>query len=120
MGPERLGWLISLHNRGLHLIINNGVIGKYEHVDRIIRTSTPPSPNPFAGETYLSFYLPQAGPATLEVLDPLGRLVARESYDRYRAGTQQRLWDARELPAGSYIVRLVTPEHISTQRVIHR
>ena len=80
----------------------------------------PPSPNPFAGETYLSFYLPQAGPATLEVLDPLGRLVARESYDRYRAGTQQRLWDARELPAGSYIVRLVTPEHISTQRVIHR
>jgi len=56
----------------------------------------------------------------LEVLDPLGRLVARESYDRYREGTQQRLWDARELPAGSCIVRLVTPEHISTQRVIHR
>jgi len=80
----------------------------------------PPSPNPFEGETYLTFYLPQPGPATLEVLDLLGRVVARESYERYRAGTQQRLWDARELPAGSYIVRLVTPEHVSTQRVVHR
>lgn len=80
----------------------------------------PPSPNPFEGQTYLSFYLPSSGPATLEVLDLFGRVVSRESYDRLRAGTQQRLWDARGLPAGSYVVRLVTPTQISTQRVIHR
>ena len=61
MGPERLGWLISLHNRGLHLIINNGVIGKYELVDRIIRTSTLRAPTLLRGKRTYPFICPKQG-----------------------------------------------------------
>ena len=80
----------------------------------------PPEPQPFCGGNVPILLFAPSRACDLGGFGPLGSAGGPRIVRSYRAGTQQRLWDARELPAGSYIVRLVTPEHISTQRVIHR
>ncbi len=80
-----------------------------------------PSPNPSRGATRLSFSLPQAGHARLEVVDVAGRVLWREEADR-AAGEHSLRWDGRgprgEAGAGLYFVRLTTPWGSRTQRLV--
>lgn len=76
----------------------------------------PPMPNPFNEETKLAFYLPSAAQVTLEVTDMYGRMVSRLAQQEFAAGTHEVMWTTAHLKAGTYAIRLVTSDFVSTQK----
>ncbi|MCO6492978.1 MAG: T9SS type A sorting domain-containing protein [Phaeodactylibacter sp.] len=71
------------------------------------------SPNPFREEVAIRFYLPQSGPATLEVYNLSGQRVRRLESASFDAGRHDRVWDGRadggqSLAPGVYLLRLQT------------
>ncbi|MBA4304944.1 MAG: hypothetical protein C0424_12015 [Sphingobacteriaceae bacterium] len=76
----------------------------------------PPTPNPFNEETKLAFYLPSAAQVTLEVTDMYGRMVSRLANQEFAAGTHEVMWTTAQLQAGTYVIRLVTSDFVSTQK----
>ena len=76
-------------------------------------------PNPFTGEASLSFTLPEAGTATLELYDSQNRLVRRLYSGSTEAGQARQVTLAgSNLAAGFYLVRLVTSNTVLTQRLV--
>jgi len=76
-------------------------------------------PNPFRSEASLSFTLPTAGPATLELYDAQGRLVRRLYSGATEAGqAQQVALSGASLPVGLYLVRLTAGRTVLTQRLV--
>jgi hypothetical protein len=70
-------------------------------------------PNPFGGETTLSFVMPASGRAELSVFDLAGRRVRTLMTGEAGSGTNQVTWDGtdaagRPLSAGVYFYRLET------------
>ncbi len=66
-------------------------------------------PNPFADETQISFFLPEAMPATISVWDKTGILLFKKD-DLFPAGENILLLQAKDLGAGSLLIyRLETP-----------
>ena len=63
--------------------------------------------NPFRGQTALRVRAPAAEALRLVVLDALGREVAVLLDEAVSAGERTVTWDARGLPAGRYLARLV-------------
>lgn len=78
----------------------------------------PPMPNPFAQETTLAFYLPEQSMAILEVSDMYGRVVSRQPQQLYTAGTHELVWNAPQATPGTYVVRLITADFVSTQKAL--
>ncbi len=67
-------------------------------------------PNPFNPQTTIGFGLPESAHVRLVVYDVLGRPV-RVLLDATReAGAHQVIFDATDLPSGTYLYQLVTPE----------
>ena len=62
-------------------------------------------PNPFNASTTISFTLPRAGNARLEVYDARGRIVDIVADRFFGAGLHQVLWDASGVPSGTYVCR---------------
>lgn len=81
----------------------------------------PPSPNPSAGNTRLSFALPREGHAKLEILDLSGRrlwmIEGVFSAGRYSTEWNGRGSDGSSVGAGLYFVRLTTPFGTRTDRL---
>lgn len=72
----------------------------------------PPTPNPFAEGSALSFQISRPGRVTLEIFDVSGRRVARLIDADLPAGTHGARWDGRDsyghpCSAGVYLARLV-------------
>lgn len=78
----------------------------------------PPMPNPFGDEATLAFYLPIATEATLEVVDLYGRVVMRQDKSWYSGGTHELQLEGSRLRNGTYVVRLITPDFVSTQKAV--
>lgn len=73
-------------------------------------------PNPFNPATTITFSLPEAMEASLIVYDLLGREIIHLVEGHHFPGTHSLRWEARdsrgrEVPAGIYIARLITPEY---------
>ncbi len=66
----------------------------------------PASPNPFNSTVKLLMYLPRVDHVSLSVFDVSGREVSRLVDGNVRAGNQSVVWDAREYPAGVYVLRM--------------
>ncbi len=89
-----------------------------------------PHPNPFNGETVLSFELPIASFVRLEVFDVNGRPVGAHgcastpgggstpALQWYPAGTHHITFDGRDLPSGIYLARLQAGELTSVQKLV--
>jgi hypothetical protein len=80
-------------------------------------------PNPARAGSVVSFFLSEPGPVDLRVYDIRGREVARLAEGPVPAGIQEFPWDGRDragraVAAGIYLIRLRTPEQVSTQRVV--
>jgi hypothetical protein len=72
-----------------------------------------PHPNPARGDLWVSFSLPNADPATLDLLDVGGRRVATVDAGALGAGTHRlRLGDTADLAPGLYMVRLRHGGHV--------
>jgi len=71
----------------------------------------PPRPNPFAGTTEISFLLPKAGEARVEVFNALGGRVRTLTRGTRSAGQHTVTWDGRDgsghkVASGVYLIRL--------------
>jgi len=81
------------------------------------------TPNPFRAASRVSFVMPQAGDAELQVFDAGGRRVRALAHGRVTAGAHAVDWDGRDehghtAPAGMYWTRLMTPMGTITARLV--
>ncbi len=80
------------------------------------------SPNPFNPRLTIQYSLPVGGSARLEVIDLMGRVV-QVLFDEFRpAGEDQAVWNGLDrrgqaAASGVYLVRLVTNDGFTEQRV---
>ena len=75
------------------------------------------APNPAQGETLIKFTLPFAQRAALEVVDPLGRVVAR--YEQvFPKGFSELRVPTRNMQAGLYRYRLTTEAYTATKTMV--
>lgn len=80
-------------------------------------------PNPSSGEVRVRFVMHAAGDATVDVTDLRGVLVRSVHRGNVGYGAQEFVWDGRDgsgqpVPAGSYLVRVVTGPRVASQQVI--
>lgn len=79
----------------------------------------PAFPNPFQGETTLTFDLAEALDVRLEVFDALGRRVALVTEGPHPAGTHSVTFRAEGLAPGLYVARLTAGSQTATRRLLH-
>lgn len=72
-------------------------------------------PNPFSVSTIIPFSVPYKAPVDLRIFDLNGREVDRLINKELRPGSYQHEWKPKNLPPGSYVVRLQIG-HISYSR----
>ncbi|WP_210520369.1 PA14 domain-containing protein [Hymenobacter terricola] len=76
-------------------------------------------PNPFTSQTTIEFSLPSAGTATLAVFDAQNRLVQRLFSGAAEAGGRRHFTlSGLGLAQGIYIVQLITPTKVVTQKLV--
>ena len=79
-------------------------------------------PNPFNPTTWIPFYLPADGPATLKIFDVRGRLVKVVRDRWYRRGPHSVLWDGTDengvqVSSGVYFYELVQGRERQTRKM---
>ena len=93
----------------------------YSPVASVQRSLTAPqltlAPNPTTGQVTVRLLQPTAQAATLQVLDALGREVQHLVLP---AATQEQALDLHALPAGVYLVRVVSAAGVATQRLVRQ
>jgi PKD repeat protein/subtilisin-like proprotein convertase family protein len=79
------------------------------------------SPNPAEGSSTISYQMPETGAMQLEVYNLLGERVAVLATGTQTAGWHETILDfaALGLSDGTYIIRLSTPSHSSTLRIVN-
>lgn len=75
-------------------------------------------PNPFNPTTSIRYSLPEASQVKLVVYDMLGRTVRVLVDGMRQAGQHEVALDAGDLPSGTYLYRLVTPEGSITKTMV--
>ena len=78
-------------------------------------------PNPFRGETNVSYTLPSSGQVSIEVIDLLGKVIATpETKVNRAAGNHQVTINSSQahLTPGVYFVRLTVNDQVMTKRII--
>jgi hypothetical protein len=75
-------------------------------------------PNPFNPVTNIAFSIPAAERVQLIIYDPLGRKVCRLINEKLSAGLHQITWDGRAFASGVYYLRLITPVHSTTIKMV--
>jgi len=77
-------------------------------------------PNPFNPSTTIGYTIPEdaAGPATLSVVDVLGRTAAVLVDEVQRPGPHEILWNAAGVPSGMYVYRLRVGVYSAARRLM--
>jgi hypothetical protein len=75
-------------------------------------------PNPFNPITTISFSLAEAGHAAVNIYDISGRFIRTLADHEFTAGSHAVSFDGRDLPAGTYFVRMVSPKFSRTEKVL--
>ena len=78
----------------------------------------PNYPNPFNSVTKIGFELLAAGRVRLQVFDITGREVATIAEEWYLAGRHVVTWDANDLQAGLYLVKLTSNSESVVQKIV--
>ncbi len=84
---------------------------------RAATTGLSVAPNPARGATTVSFRLAAPGPATVAVVDALGRTVALLHDGPLGAGTHRFVWGG-DAPPGLYVLRVATADGTQTQPLV--
>ncbi len=83
-----------------------------------VRAELSATPNPFTGRTGLSYSLPRAGRAVLEVFDLTGRSVSRPVDGFKPAGRYSATLQAQGLAPGIYVARLTAGGYCVTTKLV--
>ena len=75
-------------------------------------------PNPFTGNTIISYQLPVNSNINITVYDVLGNKIRTLVNDKEVQGLHKVEFDAADLPAGVYIYRLETYNHTAVGRMV--
>jgi len=75
-------------------------------------------PNPFRGQTHISYCLQESDEVEIIVFDFLGKRVATLISTRQPAGKHQVSWDASSYTSGIYILRLRAGPHYKHRKMI--
>ncbi|MCF7809694.1 S8 family serine peptidase [bacterium] len=75
-------------------------------------------PNPFNGKVRIEFQLPVSSEYLLSIFDLTGREIRTISEGIGNAGLNTVVWNAIDMPSGSYVIRLSTPGRESIERQI--
>ncbi len=75
-------------------------------------------PNPFSGQTLLTFDMDRADHVSLSVFDMAGRRVASLTDQTLPPGSHELSFEARGLPAGVYLARLQTSSGTLTRKLV--
>ncbi|MBX2870948.1 MAG: HYR domain-containing protein, partial [Saprospiraceae bacterium] len=80
-------------------------------------------PNPFQSKLNISFFLPEAGRASLAVFDLQGRLVRQLEDGMLDYGEHTKQWDGAhlsgsKLPSGIYFIQLRLEDRVMNQKVL--
>ena len=74
-------------------------------------------PNPFSGQTIVSFYLPHATSLSLVVYDVLGNKVRELATGLFEAGKHEIVFNTEILAKGNYMYRLTADEYTATKQM---
>ncbi len=79
-----------------------------------------PYPNPFTGETNLSFSLEEAGNISIDVYNMSGQKISSLVNSNFNAGSHTIKWNARAdgVSEGIYYLRMRTENKVVTRKVI--
>jgi hypothetical protein len=75
-------------------------------------------PNPFNPTTLIEYELAEETDYTITLYDALGRNVETVVQGHAKAGKHSVLFDARELPSGTYMYKLETPKFTKIMRMV--
>ncbi|HYV90531.1 MAG TPA: serine hydrolase [Chitinophagales bacterium] len=75
-------------------------------------------PNPFSNVTSISFSLPQTENISVKIFDVNGRLLRTLVDGESIAGTHQLEWNASDVEAGIYFLRMETATHSENRKLI--
>lgn len=75
-------------------------------------------PNPVSTSTTVSFYVGQTENVSLKIFDVSGRLVTALADASFEEGDYEIIWNAAELNAGIYFLRMETASYSENQKLI--
>ncbi len=75
-------------------------------------------PNPFSNSTTISFSLAQFQKVSLQIFDVSGRLVATLADKIFEAGENEIMWDAENVNAGIYFLKMQTGDVLKTEKLV--
>jgi hypothetical protein len=78
---------------------------------------SPNYPNPFSDVTSITIDVPESTELRIEVYNVLGQRVQTVADGVYEAGQETFRFEAAGLASGTYIYRVVTPEHTAVHRM---
>lgn len=110
----------TIHYHGpIEVLVNNGVMstGQEGFTANAFRLEQS-YPNPFNPSTEIRFSLPTAGRATLKVYNSIGQEVSTLIDGELREGSHSVQFNAKNLPSGMYLYRLVTNETVATHKMM--
>ncbi|MCX6151796.1 MAG: amidohydrolase family protein [Ignavibacteriales bacterium] len=75
-------------------------------------------PNPFNPSTKISYYLPETSIISISIFDMLGREVVKlVNEEKKNAGTYELIFDASQIPSGTYFYQLKTEKVLATNKM---
>ena len=75
-------------------------------------------PNPFNSKTSIRFGLPRSCFVDIKVFDLVGKMIGTLVNDKMEAGYHSIIWNARDLPSGIYLCRLVAGDFVETRKLV--
>ena len=75
-------------------------------------------PNPFNPVTTLSFKLPMDSQVSIQVYNVQGRLIETLVDYNMQSGYHSITWNADQHSSGMYFVKMISGDHISTQKLL--
>jgi len=108
-----LGMLIHENGPGVNTGIAEKEQGQFARLN-------PNYPNPFSGQTTLSYALNRPGWLTIRVFDHSGRVVSIIHDGWHEAGSHRAVFDAQGLPRGIYYCQLQTNNQTSAIKLVAR
>ncbi|MDO8366096.1 MAG: ScyD/ScyE family protein [Saprospiraceae bacterium] len=101
---------------GRVLRFDGAVSATKEHLSDLTEFSL--SPNPAVDFSRIDFFLKNASPVHVQVLDATGKLVFSQNFGALEPGKHELIWRRQNHPAGLYWVDIHTKTGVKTQKLI--